>query len=232
VAAVTTNKRPKLYFTTCDGTETASGTGRLLFPSALILCQLRGGNPVEVMVSFYYDAANYPAPSKGYIQGGLAMIGSAYLCGWQPAQNRNLVYTPNTEILTQRNGKRRALRNGPLRRAVNLSWTDGVDQKQYVAGTDDYILGSDIGSATPNAMRHDVIAMLQGLLDHLDGSNVPVVYCPSFPHITASPTSLFVNRCGGSIYGRLVGSPTFTTLLGEECREDVVRVDLSLEEEV
>lgn len=140
------------------------------------------------------------------------------------------------DLTTGADGRRAARKNGPMRRTVALTWTEGVDETQYLAGTDDYIESSSIASAEVVAERHDVPKMLMGVWSYLDGPAKPVVYFPRLPKITASSAAInnrfFWNQAGGAIYGRITGELNIQTLIGSEEDTEVLRIDgLTIEEE-
>lgn len=233
-----THKRPRLYCDgpvgAIDGTEGTSGTCEVYFKNAVFFQSLRGIQIATLRIrleAFWFN------PPSGYLQAGIIMFGPGYFFGWQPSQTRGRSFRPNVELTTGPDGRRTARKKGPRRRVVDLSWTEGVDESNYLAGEDDYIESSTIANAEVVAERHDVPNMLMGMWDYLDGPRTPVIYCPKIPKITSSSSTLanrfFWNQMGGAIYGRIVGDLELQTLIGSEESTEVIRVGgLTVEEEV
>ena len=117
---------------------------------------------------------------------------------------------------------------------MDLTWSEGVDTTDLYAYEAGHILASDVASATTVAMRGDAVSTIRGLQDHTDGANIPIVYIPRLPHLTTANNTIKLNRCGGVVYGRMVGGITEQSLLSTSTEEEdeVIRFNLTISEEV
>ena len=139
----------------------------------------------------------------------------------------------NTEIRESASGRRRSRVLGPARRAVELSWTEGVDLS-YVRGTaqDDYVVSTATVGAEPVASRRDAPLLIRGLYEQQDGPGSPVVYLPYIAAGTPDTAAHTWQRARGAMLARMVGEVTTETLLGHDEATELVRVAVQLEEEV
>ncbi|KKM08570.1 hypothetical protein LCGC14_1723640, partial [marine sediment metagenome] len=95
-----------------------------------------------------------------------------------------------------------------------------------------FILGSDVASAEAVGTRFDAPMLFRGLQRHLDGPATPFVFIERLPHLT-SPTNIFLKeRASGATLVRMVGDLQLDTLLGTEGETEILRVGLTLEEEI
>ena len=225
------NRRPRLYCASMAGTENVAGDGRVGFPDALIIVQLAGVQPSSVKVTLG-TAADHPVPSKGYIEADKIMVGYIQPLGWSPSDDRSRGQVPTVDVDESPGGQRRVLVRNKARRSVTMQWSGGVNEAPYHAGTDDFVLASDVAGAEPVAMVSDALALVSGLADHLDGPATPIVLIPRLPHLTAAATVLLTGRAGGCIYGSIVGDIRATTLLGDEEHNEVVRFAVDFDEEL
>jgi hypothetical protein len=175
-----------------------------------------------------------------YVEAGAIIIGPIVAFGHRYSWGRQLRSSPNTTLTTARNGTRNARNEGKTRRAVEFGWTDGVDQSQLerdqtATSLPDYITNTNTAGGTPLAAAVDGPAMMRGIVESTNGSELPVVYLPWIEPQAAGTNYMIVHR-DHMLYGRIVSDVSVETVQGDEYagsdrRGEVVRTSSILIEE-
>jgi hypothetical protein len=231
-----TAKIPRVYMDGIDGGEGTTGDGLLWPTRAVLLIPLESDDtadrPGKVRIQLSKTAV--PVPPEGYWEIGVAAVGSVHLFGKDPDHNRRRSWSSNVDLRTAADGSRQSRKRGPNRQVVNLTWSQLDTRPWYSSTADDHIDGSSESAAYVAAHRHETAALLEGLLDHLDGDSTPCVYLPSVPGTTtkASPSAIVLNKAGGAVYGRIIGGLSLSSSLGDELSSELLSASLTIEEEV
>ena len=225
----TTTKRPVFVLSGTDNTEPASGTCNIWSKRNAIIKYLQG-----VRYGGYRVRISSQTTADGYYSVGVAYLGTVYPFGYQNSWDRSISTEANTDLRTFADGQRVATKLGPSRRTISLSWSDPIDMTNVQGHQPDpnYQLDST-SSGEPVASRVGTPWVLEGLVDTLDGSRVPVVYLPAMPQGAGGTTSYqFVQRYA-SCYARLTSAVRTDGVVGDEMTSEVVRIStITLEEEV
>ena len=213
-----TAKRPRLLLEGVDGTEAASGDGEIWFKD---MC----GIAHEVTAAPRYIRLQIPASQStvdGYYEIGQIVIGSLLIFGHQPSRGFSTATEQGTAITDLADGSTRATRTGPPRRALELSWDEGVDasQTQAASAVPDYVAGTSGG--LPVATRSDIARTLEGALSEAASADVPVVYIGRIPTNSATPDTL--NNARQFLYGRASGQYRREHVTGDETVSEVDRI--------
>lgn len=231
----TVQKRVRIYLdeTQVDATDGTSGTFELRFPRALIVFNTpfaSSEGPV-IGLRLVLNTATLDTPPEGYWTASKIVLGPLSVFGTKYSRTRTRTLTPNVDVIENAAGQRTSRVLGRPRQAVDVAWTEGVDQT-WTSGTtqDDYVLPSSTGA--PVALVHDAPKQLWGLVREIEGAHTPVVYVPAVASGSTGVTTLLTGRAGGAIYGRIVGSISAETLLGDEESDELVRCAFTLEEEL
>ena len=152
--------------------------------------------------------------AEGYFQVGVAILGHLHAFGQQYGSNRAQEITPAYSLTEGRGGARRAQRTGPARRAVEVSWDDGVDGSGLATVNPDYVRAHS--SADPIASPVDVAPSMLGVIADLDGAVTPVVYLPSVLKLSGATTTYTIVAPPLMLYGRV---------MSETLRVDTVQGD-------
>lgn len=113
--------------------------------------------------------------ADGYYQIGTLAIGPVFVFGLQPGRGWSDERSPVQEIVTRRDGSRSVRQDGPMRRTVELSWSEQVNDTTSAWGVDpnpDYVSGSGGAVAT----IADTLPKVLGLVERVDGAASPCVY--------------------------------------------------------
>ena len=132
-----------------------------------------------------------------------------------------------------RDGKRRATEDAPARRVIEAAWVEGVDQRPiyHPANPDPEYVAIKVGG-NPIAARGDQPTVLEGLIRRLGGARVPLVYIPRIDDAPAGDKTLLAGQ-ESLVLARVISSSSRETVLGDENRDEVVRLSgLTLSEEV
>ena len=225
----TTTKRPVFILSDTDNTEPASGTCNIWSKRSAIVKYLQG-----VRYGGYRLLISSQTTADGYYSVGVAYLGTVWPFGYQNSWDRSISTEANTDLRSFADGQRVATKLGPSRRTISLSWSDPIDMTNVQGHQPDpnYQLDST-SSGQPVASRVGTPWVLEGLVNTLDGSRIPVVYFPILPQGDGGTSSYqFVQRYA-SCYARLTSAVRTDGVVGDELTSEVVRVStITLEEEV
>jgi hypothetical protein len=169
-----------------------------------------------------------------YMTVGTMIVGRVRLFGKQYSRGRGLTFTPAYELAETRAGTRRARALGPTRRAMEMSWDDGVDTSGLnTPGTapDYYGLGYS-GSDGLTAIA-DTGRTLAGLIAQTGGAVLPVVVLPAIQQQASAPgtTGLQLLNPEAHLYGRIVTETlrvdSDASVRGQELRDPGEMVQIS-----
>ena len=229
-----TEVRPVLWLDGMDGTEASSGNCDLWSTSLVLIHHGAGWT-----AGGYRLSIDSQSTVDGYHEVGVMVLGPLLVWGHDPSWGRVRTITPNVNIRTARDGTRRSRRDGPMRRAVEVAWVDGVDMTGASGSggilgnqpSPDYVLGTSTGSPAPLAARYGTPEALLGLASYLDGPHTPVVYLPRIPKGT--PDDITFIQPADMVYGRMLGEVRLETRQGDESIDEVVNVaSIVIEEEL
>ena len=174
---------------------------------------------------------------EGYFQMGTLVMGHVAWLGQRYSRGRILGTDPNTQLTTNRNGSRRAVNNGPVRRSVQFGWVEGVDTSTICTDpgppAPNYITAYTSGP--PVAAPADVPYKMPGLADALQGSLTPVVYISHYIKTAAAGTDTTQVNRNEFLYARLTSGVQVENILGAEWSspgEVLTVASVTLEEEL
>lgn len=145
--------------------------------------------------------------------GHVAVVAPVY------GRGRSITFEPNTQVFETLDGTTITRKLSDGRRVASVSWTDGVDTSSVHDSNPDpqYWQFSTTAGSEPVANYGDAPLMLSGLYSYLGGSNLPVVYVPSFKKSTSAGTDVvLLNRQNETLYGRTQGAVSIDSVLGNE----------------
>ena len=218
----------RLELESYESTDPTSGLLTLRMPSAVILFDALVGTDTLML--------RIPAQvtPDDFISIGTLLIGRVRLFGRQYSRGRGLTFTPAYELAETRAGTRRARALGPTRRAMEMSWDDGVDTSGLnTPGTapDYYGLGYS-GSDGLTAIA-DTGRTLAGLIAQTGGAVLPVVVLPAIKQQTSAPgtTGLQLLDPEAHLYGRVMTETlrvdSDASVRGQELRDPGEMVQIS-----
>ena len=230
----TSERRAVIYLE--EETSSASGTGHIWMPRALLLLYRRGS---EDLTSVALEIkGTEPAHPDGYRGIGIACIGPVRVMGRAPDRSTSLEMEPGQTIQTMPDGSRYTTDRAPSRRRVEVGILDShvdVSQVRSLAASPDYIVVSSNASATPAAARFGDPLHIVGLVEEVQRQ--PIVYLPRIPIDAGSGdsiTALLTQRAGGALYSRLTNAARIEQVpAGVTGVSDMYRLTvLAFEEEV
>ena len=205
-----------------------SGIGAVWFKNVTALINLPVQSPFEGIRVVLCPTGTLP-PEGHYVAGNI-IPGPVAVFGWDYSRERIVNREANTELITSRDGSRRAYVAGGTVRGVRFSWREGVDvtelREDYNAtSTEGYVKTWNSPTSSPVAMRQDGPLLMDGLVERLNGAAIPIVYIPRIER--SDDVMLFdprqFNR--GAIYGRIVSAHTREAVVGAEEVSSVYRVN-------
>ena len=223
-----------------EATAPATGTGAIWFRNVTVLIDM----PVTsefTAVRLSLCPTGTTLPPEEYYEIGNVVVGPVAVFGWDYSQERIVGREANVQLTTNRDGSRHAYKAGDPRRTVRFSWAQGVDvselRRNYPAGDTDwgYVKTNATPGGSPIALRQDGELLMDGLVDRLDGSALPVVYLPKISHpppvgpvslpafLGSYPDPRQFNR--GAMYSRVVSPVTLETVVGSEDENEVYRLN-------
>ena len=170
--------------------------------------------------------------AEGYYRIGAIAIGPVYVYGLQYGDGWAQERAANVEVSEMRSGARATRLLGPVRRAVDISWSEQAQDTTRMWDSEpspDYLTGSSAGE--PVASLADTAYQVLGLLDRTDGPHRPVVHLGRIERGTGSK-HYYADQTW--LYGRLVGPvASIDHVVGADGTQEVVRGNrIRIEEEV
>jgi len=172
--------------------------------------------------------------ASGRYKIGGRLIGRVLPFGYHPSRGWQLRLEPNTELVTARDGTRRAQELGPARQIWALPFSDLVPERKLLQASPapDYILATTTAGAHPVATRQGVLRDLFGALRTLRGARR---ICGLLPYIARGSSGADATSLPGKrffSYGRLTGNFAITNAApGAMGLEHVVRGESIVHEE-
>lgn len=163
---------------------------------------------------------------EGYYEIGALVIGPALVFGRQYDADRGLERAHQVDLTTRRDGSRVAHSRGAQRRAVTVSWSEGIDESElWTSSQTTRSAQSQVVTAAADTAR-----LTEGIFSEVDGPLKPVVYLSRMP-VGESYNTLVLDR--EFLYGRIVSQWSGSQSLGDEGVDEVIRVgELRIEEEL
>lgn len=223
----------RLQITPQAGDPTNGNDGAIIMPNVTVIAA------ESAIPSTEYNAYRLRIPaqttSEGYFQIGVCVQGYFHVFGQQYSANRSQQMAPAYELVEGRGGARRATRLGPARRAVEVSWDEGVDAKQIGSNNADYVRLHASGPAIASVA--DVAPSMLGVLEQLDGAVTPIVYLPRVEPMSGGTTVQTIVAPPLMLYGRIrseslqvdtVQGDEYDAITGEVYRLARVRIEEEL----
>lgn len=218
----------RLELESYETTDPTSGVLTLRMPSAVILFDALVGTDTLML--------RIPAQvtPDDYFQIGTMIVGRCRLFGRQYSRGRGLTFTPAYELAETRSGTRRGRVLGPTRRAMEMSWDDGVDTTGLNtpgSAPDYYGLGYS-GSDGLTAIA-DTGRTLAGIISQTSGAVIPVVVLPAIQQQNSAPgtTGIQLLNPEAHLYGRIVTQTlrvdSDASVRGQELRDPGEMVQIS-----
>jgi len=212
-----TTKTPVLRLASPDGSEAASGTGSLWARDFGVVVHdhtetyefYRIRIPVQ-------DTADDDFRGKFAI-GPIVPFGHQHDLGWTVRKQR-----PYRDV-GLRNGRMRRTKEGPVQRVIDLSWSlTAVDASRVYADQTSTVVGDYIvpGETEPGASAHDVVSVMEGLIDELEGA--PIVLLRRVEAGSAT-TKLTIRE--QFMLARIMTDPTRDNVLGDEVATPLDRLN-------
>ncbi len=196
------------------GSGTAGNDLTLQAPAGLVLAYLDDPAGLVYGVRVVVEAADTP---EGFHEAGLLMVGALTPFGQQWSRGYSVETSPNTTRTTSTAGTIRKTQLGENATRFGVAWPDGVKLHAMRDGIDVDYLGP--AGKPPVVADHDVWGQLWGLLDELEGGELPVVIVTKLPadDETLTDRTLFA-------FATLDGSARFDHVLGDEGENEFGRV--------
>lgn len=223
----------RMTITPQAGDPTNGNDGAIIMPSVTVIAAESASPSTE------YNAYRLRIPaqttSEGYFAIGVCVMGYFHVFGTQYSANRSQSMSPAYELVEGRGGARRATRLGPARRAVEVSWDEGVDAKQIAGNDANYVRLHASGPGIASVA--DVAPSMLGVLEQLDGAVTPIVYLPRVVPMTGGTTVRTIVEPPLMLYGRIrteslqvdtVQGDEYDTTTGEVYRLARVRIEEEL----
>jgi len=182
-AAVTTTRPVVTLESYTAGDATSGSASEIWTPRACVV--FRGATTGYTRYSLHIPSS---PTADGYYTVGAIVIGPLVVLG-DPDTERQYSRATNVQTTTARNGTRTQRRMGRAARAIQISWTDGIDGSNVHDAVPDYVLDYTGGTpiSTPAALAGDILAVVS------ESDVTPVVYLPAVAVPGSATTSLVVS---------------------------------------
>ena len=188
--------RPVLTLEGVDGTEAASGAaGSILSPDVTVLFR----NVAAGATSFNLTVAP-TSTASGYIEIGKFFVGTALVFARRSSRGEQHSIATNLQTTEAKDGTRRVIKQGNVRRAESMDWVDGVDTSDLHRASPDYVSSYTGGTVIGNwsATPFDMFGLLAS-----DGENC-MVYLPKVPVAAGAGIATTITSRDLQLYGRVV----------------------------
>ncbi len=223
-----TTVRPEVQFGDATGAEAASGTGRIWrrdFGIIYAAAPLTTPNQFRIRIPAHVTA-------DGYYQIGAMVIGPLVLFGKPTDRGFAREVRTNVEVSTRRDGVRRSQKIGPVRRAIEVAWTEGFDDLSTLQIDDpvpDWVGNNALPVAPHRGTTEDVI----GVAEEVGGADNTLVYLGRVDKLSGASTQP-LTMPGSYLYGRIVTDTLRTEhITGTESKDEAQRLNrVTIEGEV
>lgn len=183
----------RILLESVDGTEATAGVSAQIWSKdgAFLV-------PITQTYSAFRIRIPVQATFEGYFQVGTASLGHFHAFAKEPSRGRALEIAPIYELTEARSAIRRARRNAPGRRAVDLNWTDALDSSNGTVTNPDpnYTFGWGGGGLTSSVgVRPMALYDLKGQIERLGGAETACTYiAASAPPVNSTTIKAITNR--------------------------------------
>jgi hypothetical protein len=138
--------------------------------------------------------------ASGYIEVGKAFVGTALVFARRSSRGEQHSTATNIQTTEAKDGTRRVVREGAVRRAESMDWVDGVDTSDLHRPSPDYVTSYTGGTVVGNwsATPFDMFGLLAS-----DGENC-MVYLPKVPVTAGAANVTTITARDLQLYGRIV----------------------------
>jgi hypothetical protein len=195
-ATMGTGLRPVLTLEGIDGTEAASGgAGSILSPDVTVLLRNVAAGATNFSLTI-----GPTSTASGYIEIGKFFVGTALVFARRTSRGEQHSVATNIQTTEAKDGTRRVVREGDVRRAESMDWVDGVDTTNLHATSPDYVTSYTGGTVVGNwsATPFDMFGLLAS-----DGENC-MVYLPKVPVTAGAGNVTTITARDLQLYGRIV----------------------------
>ena len=220
----------RILLTDRDGTEPGSGTAAELWSkdSCTVI-------PLTTLYREFRLLIPIQTTYEGYFRIGSMVFGSVFPLGSYVQEygwGRKIEWAADFEQVEGRTGIRTVRALGPTRRAVEVSWVDGIETSGLKDTSPDWVLGWTGGA--PVVVPGDLPWAVGGLMEELHGATTPVVYLSSFAVPGNGTTPIHITNRTTMLYSRLASEVVQgDVVVGDEDSTEVIRVGVArLEEEL
>ena len=237
---------PRVYYETDELTasDPASGTAAVWKQNFGCILLNKDSSGIDQTISLYIPAQ---ANADGYLQIGSVLIGEVAVFGHQYDRGMSVRTVANVQDFTRPDGSRRPHILGPVRRAVEFSWSEtAVDASSIQGGLNsahetlpgsanspDWV-GGTVASNHPIASTRDAVSLMDGILREVGGSSQPVTFLPRIPLKAGSAEQAIpFNDDSLFVYGRIDSDHSYSVVQGNEGVDEVQRLNtITITEEV
>jgi hypothetical protein len=222
---------PRILLEALSGTENTSGT-----TGEIWIKDYTGVVPLSAAYKAFKLIIPAQKTCEGYFEIGAFQLGTVHVFGQDYGWGRSQEWAADWEKTEGRTGIRAVKKLGPVRRAVEFAWADGVDVSDVTKASPnpDWTIGWTGGE--PVAALRDTPYLVAGMYEFLAGAVTPVVYLPVIPYPSSGSAVANITNRATQLYGRVVTETLkMDTVMGDEWTGpgEVIRMGtVRIEEEV
>ena len=148
---------------------------------------------------------------------GHLSIGPLAITGTQYSKGRKILVESGSVTTEQPDRTAYTKVVSPVRRKIDISWSDGVDLSDFYDNNPDpdYYKSSSSGAALAVSNYQDAPYLMEGILTYLQGNQLPLVYLPALS--TSDDTRVF-NRRAEHLLATIDGDVSIESVTGDELR--------------
>lgn len=222
-------KRPVIYLKNPSSTLPTTGEARLV-PNNIAITGALLSQKAPAWAILIQDSTTI----SGDYRIGTFMFGPVIVQAPQYTRGRSMTLTPHTELYITQDQNVYTQKKSDPSRVLRLSWSQGITTHDYYNNVlePDYYVASTQAGALPVASFNDVPYQLEGLYRYLDGAGLPLVYLPKIKVDQGTDKIQVHNRRESFLYGVTTGDIAHDNMLGDEMKDEVLRVSTITIEEI
>jgi len=215
------NKRAMLQLADVEASDLASGTIHIVPNACTVLVDLQQNSPAALRITLKSQKTN-----ENYFAIGNLCIGPVVIPAHQYGRGRTIEFDSQVETDIANDGTQRTTNRNAGGRSYRIAWAEGVDIQDIYEdpASPDFYMFNTGATHRPVASVGSAPTAMMGVIKYLQGPENAIVYLPQITPVTGGTTSRLLNRRMQHALVTLQSPVTIENVLGDELRDEVMRV--------
>ena len=216
-----TSKRASLQLVDALQTDISSGTIHIVPNACTVIADLQQNTPSAIRITIKSQITN-----ENYFAIGNACIGPVVIPAHQYGRGRTIQFDSGVSTEIANDGTQRTTNLNAGGRSYRIAWSEGVDIQDIYddPASPDYYMFNTGASFRPIASVGSAPTAMMGIVKYLQGPENAAVYLPKITPVTGGVSALILNRRMQHALVTIEGPVSIENILGDELRDEVMRV--------